>query len=276
MKKITLFVLFAVLGSSVSFGQEEEKKGEPDTTRINLGQTEIIIIEKKGKDTEVDEGDGIEEENPIPEKPKKEAHWAGVDFGFSVLMDQNMNTSFTDYPYWKNDPARSQTWNLNLLEHKFNIAKHYMGLTTGLGFSFTSTALRDNYLLNYTVDTLNAYIDTVNSYRKNKLKATYLTVPLMLEFNTNENPNKSFYLAAGVVGGVRIASKVKRIGEYDGKEFKEKLKGTYGLNSFKLDAAVRLGYADWGVFANYSLLPLFETDKTTEVYPVTFGLSYNF
>ena len=101
-------------------------------------------------------------------------------------------------------------------------------------------------------------------------------MPLLLEFNTNADPDKSFYLAAGVIGGVRLASNVKRKGDYDGKEFREESKGKFGLNPFKLDGTVRLGYSNWGAFASYSLLPLFDTGKTVEVYPLTFGLSMNF
>ena len=98
----------------------------------------------------------------------------------------------------------------------------------------------------------------------------------MLEFNTNADSDKSFYLAAGVVGGVRLTSKLKRNGEFAGTEFEERVKADYNLNSFKLDAAARLGYGSWGVFANYSLLPLFDNGTTVPVYPLTFGLSLNF
>ena len=191
-------------------------------------------------------------------------------------MNDNFENKFENYPYFQNDAARSQVWNLNILEHKFGIAGNYFGITTGLGFSFTSVAFKDNYVLSYDADTLTGAIDSVYSYSKNKLKATYLTMPLLLEFNTSNDPNKSFYLATGVVGGVRIASKVKTVGEFDGKEFKQKRKGTYGLNSFKLDATARLGYKDFGVFASYSLLPLFDNGVTTEAYPLSFGLSLNF
>lgn len=273
MKRLTILSL-AVFASFGIFAQEEEEK-KADTTRINLGDTEIIIVDKKGEEGDEDMEFDIDEEDPIEKEPKRNAHWAGVDFGFGVLLNDQMGGKFPQNPYWQNDAARSQTWNLNLLEHKFKIAQNYFGVTTGLGFSFTSVAFRDNYLIQSTPDTLFAVMDSLE-YSKNKLKASYLTVPLLLEFNTSNDPNKSFYLAAGVVGGVRLGSKVKRIGEIDGREFKEKVKGTYGLSSFKVDAAVRLGYADWGVFANYSLMPLFDTDKTVEVYPLTFGLSYNF
>lgn len=272
MKRLTLLSV-AFFASFGLFAQEDEDK-KADTTRINLGDTEIIIVDKKGQDEEDMEFD-IEEEDPVEKEPKRNAHWAGVDFGFNVLLNDQMGSKFPNNPYWQNDAARSQTWNLNILEHKFKIAQNYFGITTGLGFSFTSLAFRDNYILQVDADTMFAAMDTIQ-YSKNKLKASYLTVPLLLEFNSSNDPNRAFYLAAGVVGGVRLGSKVKRIGEVDGREFKEKVKGTYGLNSFKVDAALRMGYGDWGVFANYSLMPLFDTDKTVEVYPLTFGLSYNF
>ncbi len=257
---------------------EEPGEGEPDTTRLNVGSREVLIITRGGSE-ESDEFDldFDEEGNEIPSKSNKsEAHWAGLDFGFTMLMNDGFSNSFPNHPYWQNDAARSQVWNLNIMEHKFNFGTPYVGLTTGLGFSFTSVAFDNNYIVTSTADTIFATIDTLNSYSKNKLKASYLTVPLLLEFNTNADADRSFYLAAGVVGGVRLTSKIKRKGEFEGKEFEQKEKGTYGLNSFKLDATARLGYGSWGAFANYSLLPLFDTGKTTEIYPLTFGLSFNF
>lgn len=253
----------------------EEGEGEPDTTKMKVGNKEIIIITHPNEDFDLDSEDDSEDESP-KRKRKSDAHWAGVDLGFTMLMNDNFNTDFATTPYWKNDPARSIVWNLNLLEHKFNFGSPFVGLTTGVGFSFTSVAFRDGYIINSSADSLFAVLDTVNTYSKNKLKASYLTIPLLLELNINTNSDNNFYLAAGVVGGVRMTSKIKRNGEFaDGKEFEEREKGTYSLSPFKLDAALRMGYGSFGVFANYSLLPLFESGKTVEVYPLTFGLSLN-
>lgn len=254
----------------------EEGEGEPDTTKMKVGNKEIIIITHPNEDFDLDSENDSEDESP-KRKRKSDAHWAGVDLGLTMLMNDNFNIDFATTPYWKNDPARSIVWNLNLLEHKFNFGTPFVGLTTGVGFSFTSVAFRDGYIINSSADSLFAVLDTVNTYSKNKLKASYLTIPLLLEFNTNTNSDKNFYLAAGVVGGVRMTSKIKRNGEFaDGKEFEEREKGRYSLSPFKLDAALRMGYGSFGVFANYSLLPLFESGKTVEVYPLTFGLSLNF
>lgn len=270
MKKLIYSVI--CLLSTAAISQEEPK---PDTTRVNMGKMEIILVDHS-KDELSEENDTIDAIPDEEEKEKFEAHWAGLDMGFSILMNSQFQNSFEDYKYWENEPAKSMTWNLNIMEHKFSIAKQYFGLTTGLGFSFTQVAFRDNYILQSTPDTLFATMDTVNVYSKNKLRAAYLTVPLLLEFCTNADDDKSFYLAAGVIGGVRMTSRIKRKGEFDGKEFTQIQKGVYSLNSFKLDGTVRMGYGSWGAFASYSLLPLFDTAKTTEVYPLTFGLSLNF
>lgn len=265
----------AILVGFTTLAQEEVKK---DTTRLNMGKMEIILIDHSEDDEDM-EGD-LDTLDAAPDEDDKrdhfEAHWAGLDMGFSMLMNNNFNSDFPSHPYWENDPAKSMTWNLNFIEHKFAIAQNYFGVTTGLGFSFTQVAFKDNYVLQYDSDTLFAVIDSTVNYSKNKLRASYLTVPLLLEFCTSNDNDKSFYLAAGVIGGVRMTSRIKRTGEIDGKDFDQKVKGTYGLNSFKLDGTVRLGYGDFGAFASYSLLPLFNTDKTTEVYPLTFGLTLNF
>ena len=260
MKKILTIGLLSLF-SLPTFAQEEE---DSDTTRIYTKTKEIIII------------DFDDSTDDLEKKKRSEAHWAGVDFGVSMLMNSSFKTDFPNDPHWENDAAKSTVWNLNVAEYKFQVAKHYFGITTGLGFNFTSVGLKNNYVLVDSPDSLYAFRDTVNNFTKNKLKAAYLTIPLLLEFNTNADEDKNFYLAAGVVGGLRLTSKTKRKGELNGNKFTDKDKGTYSLNPFKLDAAVRLGYGHFGVFANYSLLPLFDTGKTTEVYPLTFGLSLNF
>lgn len=284
MKYLYVCALMLSFGM-VSYAQEEEQEitveqeveevleeGEPDTTTVSLGKRTVIVINNDDVDYEED---AEEEEKESIWSSHSEPHWAGVDFGFTLLTDGNYGTNFGDYPYWRTDAARSQVWNLNPFEHRFNLGTKYVGLTTGIGFTFASVAFNDNYILSETADTLTAMIDTTTVYSKNKLNASYLTVPLLLEISTKKGED-GFYLAAGVVGGVRLTSKVKRIGESGGNEIRNKTKGKYGLNPFKADATVRFGYGNWGAFASYGLVPLFDTNKTTPVHPFTFGLSLGF
>ncbi len=95
----------------------------------------------------------------------------------------------------------------------------------------------------------------------------------MLELCSNSDADdKGFYLSMGIIGGVRIGSNTKFATEHD----EGKTKGSYGLNAFRADAAVKLGYGQFGLFANYGLIPLFDTEKTVAVHPVTLGLTFNF
>ncbi|MBI1836499.1 MAG: outer membrane beta-barrel protein [Flavobacteriia bacterium] len=278
MNKIFLTsIIFFYWAFQFAFSQEKE----PDTTRMNIGKTEIIFINHEGDKSDKKESIDTIDASPTPEEIRKnEAHWAGIDFGFNMLIvNYNQNQG---QDYWRNDPASSFNFNFNFAEHKFKIFKEYVGFTTGLGLEFSQVSFRNNYILQSNENQVYASKDVLNTYSKNKLKIVYLEVPLMLEFNTNANPDKSFYFAFGVVGGVRIGSKLKLVGEnnIDGKEFEQNIKKTYNLSSFKTEGIVRLGYDNWGAYGTFNFMPLFVSPKPGYsqdfINNLSFGLSYNF
>ncbi|TNE54056.1 MAG: hypothetical protein EP338_09200 [Bacteroidetes bacterium] len=249
---------------------------EDDTTRVNLGGMEVLVIDKK-KDAN-DTIDAAPDHDPDEDEHKLigEGHWGGIDFGPTILMNSAMKTQFPDQPQWQNDPGKSFYWNINIFDTRLNVYKEYVGITTGFGINFTQIGIKNNEILMESPDSLWFVKDSVNVYSKNKLRGTYLQVPLLIEFNTNKKESKSFYLATGVIGGVRVGSALIQKVDNNGSRKKEKYKGTYGLQAFKADATVRMGYSRWGLFANYALIPLFDTNLTSEAYPLTFGLTYNF
>lgn len=270
-----LVITIGILSASFfGLAQEETKEGG-DTTKVKVGKIQVLIVDPM--EETVDFSDSIDIEGDEDDGRNNEAHWAGLDFGFNMLMNSSFKQEFGDDSFLKNNIGKSQVWNLNLLEHKFKIVKEYVGLTTGLGFSFTQIGINNNYVLRTNADTTFAVLDTVNNYSKNKLKASYVTVPLLLEFNTNKDNDKGFYLATGVVGGYKIGSRYKQIYEVNGDRVKSIKKDDYNLNPFKLDATVRLGHDTWGAFINYSLLPVFNSGATkVEAFPLTAGLTLNF
>lgn len=279
MKTVQLLIAALFITGSVAqlFGQETPPppSNGRDTTRFSIGKGRSILI-ISSDDVEVKEvttGDTIDASPD--DDVDLEAHFAGLEFGPMILLNSSMNTNFPSNKQWENDPGKSFTWNLNVLEHKFSLYKNYIGLTTGLGVNFTQLGLRQ-YVLNTNSDSLWAVKDTVNNYDKNKLRAVYLQVPLLLEFCSKESGEEGFYLAAGVIGGLRLASSVKTVIATETKDVRAKNKGEYALNAFRMDAAVKFGYKDWGLFANYNVLPLFDTKMTEGVYPLTFGLTCNF
>jgi hypothetical protein len=205
-----------------------------------------------------------------------DAHWAGFDIGSLILMSNGFNSTFENNPYWENNIGKSSSVNLNLLEYKLPIFKQYFGITTGLGLAFSTVGFRENFVLFHNQDTVFAVKDTLQSYRNNSLTATYLTVPLLLEFSTKAKQKKSFYVAAGVVGGLRLGSSTARTGKYEnGDRFQTVVRSKYNLNPVTLDATLRAGYGWIGLYASYQLNSLFKNNKTVEVYPFKVGVTFN-
>jgi hypothetical protein len=293
----TAFVLWAI----GCLGQEEKtipaEVKQNDTTVMLFGKTKVLVIKQEGAEEEVEvkgpdevltpeelRADQVEDSLDDIEDALKEArdrkrsapHWAGLDMGASLLTNGNFKSSFPTTKYWENDPSRSFHMNFNFFEKKLNFGTPYIGLTTGLGLNFTQIAFRKNYLIKDQDSLVTAIIDSTRNFSKNKLRASYLTIPLMLEFNTSHDEDKTWYLAAGVVGGVKINSLTKRKWDENGDKRKEKRKGDYGLEAFKLDAMIRAGHGDLGIFASYSILPVFGGSKTAKVHPLNFGITLNF
>jgi TonB family protein len=205
-----------------------------------------------------------------------DAHWAGFDIGTLILMSKGFNSSFENNLYWENNVGKSSSLNLNLFEYKLPIFKQYFGLTTGLGMAVSTIGFRDNYILQHNQDSVFALKDTTQSYRMNNLSAGYVTVPLLLEFSSKPKQKKSFYVAAGVVGGLRFASNTTKTGKYEnGDRFQNVVRSKYNLNPITLDATLRAGYGGIGVYASYQLTSLFKNNKTVEIFPFKVGLTVN-
>lgn len=258
-KLLNLFFLIPIC--NLSFGQGGINN---DTTRINVKQREVLII--KSCDT-------IKINESTTFKRFSDGNWSGIDMGLTMLMNPSFQQSFPSDLHLQNDPAKSFQWNLNLIDRRLNLYKNNIGITTGLGFSFTGVGIKDNRVLGINSDSLFSAMDTVISYKKNKLNATYLQIPLLLEFNTTPKHEKSFHFLVGVVGGVRIGSRYKL---KDDEGHKNVYRNEYALSPFKLDATLKVSYSHWGIYASYGLISMFDKQKATEVAPFSFGLSFVF
>lgn len=234
-----------------------------DTTRINLKNTnlQILIVENKNDSSWI----SCKDEN----KKKKNRHWRGLYLGVNgyVTSDYSLSlpakSNFMELNY-----AKSIHFGMNCFEKDIHLFKDYAMLVTGIGFDFNNYALKNNISLLSNKDSVWGITDTVHNFSKNKLKTTFITVPLMLAFNTNEDSKKAFHFAAGVVFGYKIGSKVKQIDD----DVKTKIKGDYNINPFRYDATVRVGFGNYNLYASYALNSLFEKGKGPELYPFTMGI----
>jgi len=268
-------VLAELTKSEQKFKQVVENAN--DATSIELGKYNVLIIEDK---------DECEEkcEEQCEEKDCKhkccgscddfEIHWSGIDIGVNGLMTPSNSTSAPEgYDFLELDYGKSFSIGLNVIEQNIRLYKNHVTIVTGLGIEFNHYAFKNNTSLQSNNDSIWGYEETEINFKKNKLRTVMLEAPLMLGFSTNDNPKKSFHLAAGIVFGYKLGAKTKQKYNLEGDKYKPKVKGDFNIQSFRYSATVRMGYGNFSLFADYALSPMFEKNRGPELYPFSVGFT---
>lgn len=212
-------------------------------------------------------------------RKKFKGHWAGMNLGVNAFSTADYSLVLPlEAKFMSVDYTRSREFSINPFQLSIPFFNRYVGAVTGLGFTFDNYELEQNVLLD--VD-LNGNIVPLNSditYQKNRFKTASITVPLMLEFQIPVNKkDKRLFVAGGVIGGFNASAKMKTVYNDDNSKTKYKDKSSdWPMNKFFYQATARVGYDDWYLYANYSLMPLFESNKGPEIYPVTAGVGFRF
>jgi hypothetical protein len=204
-------------------------------------------------------------------------YWEGLDFGVNgYLTPANSLVVPSGSPFLELDYARSHSVAWNMGQYNLKIVKNYVQVVTGIGLEWNSYAFRNNWSLEADSPTVTA-TETNIDYSKNKLRTTWINVPLLLEFNTNKDEDKSLHIAVGVTGGYNIfRNRLKQEYEIDGIESKRKLKDDFNVNPFRYAATARIGYGDFSIFANYQINELFKENRGPALYPFSAGFGLNF
>jgi hypothetical protein len=150
--------------------------------------------------------------------------------------------------------------------------KNYVALTTGIGFQFNRLMFENNTVLIPFKDSIQTFESGI-PYTKNMLKASYITVPLLLQFNTSKNHGKSFHFAVGGQVAIKLGSRSKQVYDVDGDKKRDIYKSDYNLNPFQYGLTARVGYGKVNVFANYNLSEVFKSGKGPKLYPFQIGVS---
>ena len=272
-------------------GSESGKKNDENTVvaksddngnvEVTINNDKIVVVTddsvtvKLGNNSiNVDE-DGKVKIKHGHKKSKFNGHWSGLELGVNGYLTPNNDFSYpSEYKLLDQKYQKSINVNLNFWEQNINLISNHLGLVTGLGLSWNNYRFEDNVRLNKTDSKLELYSDQTQGvkYEKSKLVNTYLTLPLMLEVQSNSySKTNSFHLSGGVVGGWRIGTHAKYV--YDnGSRQKDKDHSDFYMNPFKLDAIVKAGWGVINLYATYSLTPMFQKNKGPELYPFAIGI----
>jgi len=271
-------------GSTEVYRHSGDISRHRDSTRVRVGRWDVNVVEDEN--TEVSMGSRhiiVDDDGNVSyyrdRKPKFNGHWGGLELGVSGYLNKDMefdmpeNYDFLDLTYQK-----SINVNLNIYEQNFNLINNKFGFLTGLGLQINNYRFDDHVLLVSDTSVV-TFIDgrpfyPERNYIKSKLTMTYLTVPLIFEYQTNRfNMHDSFHLSAGMIVGARIGSHTKAVFKENGDKVKKKDRDDYNINPFKAEVTGRIGWGIINIYANYSLTSLFRDSKDPELYPFELGLS---
>ena len=198
-------------------------------------------------------------------KGRKLRRYLGFELGLNNYISDNANFDLNQ--------GRSWVFKYNFLEKGYNLGSEKFRFITGLGIQ--QNVFRFD---NDVAPTLGDFTDVAplvgsfNEISKNNLRVSYLTLPLMVDFNMDPTDNK-FHIAVGAEIGLRIGTRYRLRYEQDSDTDVEQIvRNNYNVNLINPALLFRIGFGNYSLFANYSLLPLFEDGKGVEVTPFQFGI----
>lgn len=303
MKKFTLLLATALL-CQYGFAQQDSTKVTvpADTTQpaskndtIRIGN---ILIIKKGKRSSEDEGDKNvsvtmgRHDSERKKASKVSTNWGVLDLGFSNYDDQ------TDYAntgnYLVNQPGspalgksdfklrtgKSINVNIWFFMQRLSLIKNHVNLKYGLGLEMnnyrykSSLSYREGGVIPYSggqqSNTAFVFRDSI-SFSKNKLAADYLTVPFMINFSSNPHSSKKgISLSLGASAGYLYSQRNKQKSNERGKD---KTKGEFDLEKFKLSYVAELGLGPVRLYGSYSPKSIYE--HSLDMRPYTLGLRFS-
>ena len=231
-------------------------------------------------------------------------HWGGVDVGINAYVTPDFDMDFGNrYDFLDLNLGASSRFDLNVFEQNISLSKNnHWGFVTGLGMEFRNYRFDNNITLNPDKDRIDAYKNFDVDLKKNKLTAYYLNIPCLFEYQTNSwGDRRSFHVSAGMVFGLKVASKTKMVfnskdAEYTMVDYeflddpayepiakttpddKRRVKNhnSFHLNPIKVDAMLRFGWGWFNFYTTYSLTTMFKKGEGPEdfkLYPISFGIT---
>jgi len=243
---------------------------------ITAGKFTIIgkgLSEKGGAKVEL-------KKNTAPKKVT--TNWFVWDLGFAGYTD-NTNYATTEAQNFLHNPGiipaskgdyalkttRVSNFNFWFFMQTVSIAKNVLNLKYGFGIESN----------NYFYKTGITYVDGINTYtvrgsqnglNKNKLVASYLTVPLMLNINTSPDKKKSgLQISAGISGGYLQRARQKQVSS-DGTV---KTKSNFNLEPWKLAYVGELGLGPIKLYGSIATTKLHQYGLNQV--PYTVGLRFS-
>ena len=291
MNTTKLLPLLTLLFTSLFVtAQSDTNRVFTQTDTVRIGNIEIIKYEDK---TEGGHSKIIfRSKSSRKTFSKVSTNWFVFDFGFSNYIDKTDYGNTGNYLYNRSGaaPLGKSDFNLNtgkslnvnvwFFMQRINLIKKNVNLKYGLGIEYDNYRYKTSSNLSYLEK--NPFLNSLQApspivirdsigFSKNKLALNYITVPLMLNFITNPaNAKKGLSLSMGLSAGYLYGVRNKQKSEERGKE---KNRGDYDLERFKLSYIAEMGLGPVRLYGSYSPNSIFSKGLVMKPYTIGIRLS---
>jgi len=266
---IGLFLLFIIEPVS---SQESETETDTTSTRVDFGDIEEI----EEQEPEEDDREFRKNRNGVTFnignstwnfEDGTDIRLGLFDIGFSTYLEDNSINLSKELDEFELLYDGSLNFNFHVIRHRVPIVKDHASIEYGLSFSWMTYKFANDFRI--VPDQLSFTTENDGTvYKKNKLKTTFLEVPLL--FTLTPGKRKSFYLSGGIYGGILMTAKQK-LKAADGA--KSKIKDDFNLNKFRYGLVGRIGLGPLAFYAQYSLTDLFKEDQGPALSPINIGVT---
>lgn len=277
--KRTFTLCAALCMMMTSFAQTDttgKQNTPPANDTIRIGGM-IIIRKAASKDKEITKDNEYKMRNRRGNKPSNlTTNWWIFDFGFSSYNDKSnyvsaASSGFVASGINKDDlqlkVGKSKNVNVWFFMQKLNIAKHVLNLKYGLGLELNNYSFENTKLTFAKNPTLISEGST--DFKKVKLAADYLTVPIMLNINFTPNRKKGFGLSGGISAGYMYSTRYKT--KIDGDV--SKLKNDFDMERFKLSYVGEIALGPVRLYGSYAMKNMWA--KGLDMTPYNFGFRFS-
>ena len=283
MKRIfTLCIALCTIITGFAQTDTTGKQNVPADDTIKIGG--MVIIRKAGAKDEVKKDYKIRNRRNSDKPSRLSTNWFIFDLGFSNYSDKTNYASPAAQAY---APGSNKTWfdlkdgksrnvNIWIFMQKLNVASHVLNLKYGLGLELNNyhykQPIRYQEATIAIVDPPRVTLDNTvgRTYKKNKLAADYLTVPMMVNLNFTPNREEGFGFSAGISVGYLYSARNKTRTSDEGKE---KTKDDFELEKWKLSYIAELSLGPVRFYGSYALKNMYE--RGLDMTPYNFGFRFS-
>ena len=198
-------------------------------------------------------------------------HWTGIGMAFTNfngindLKNPDVNLSM----------STSYSFILNISDFKIPLNNHLL-LVSGTGLDFTRYHFKGDVGLTVDSDGITKFIESPDeSYKSSKLITYYITIPLLLEYQTKVH-RQTFHISGGMVGYIKYYSKSQVDAIVEGGVKARSLGRDLNILPVNGRFMLQAGIGDFSFFAYYSPFSLFEKDKGPDIKPIGMGVKLDF